>query len=84
MKKAFDWICSFALKGIRAEIDFGNRSLKSQMKLANRLGASYVMIVGDDEIENSSIILRNMSIGSQVAIPIEGIVEKIESVLNLG
>ncbi|VEN74963.1 Histidine--tRNA ligase [Candidatus Desulfarcum epimagneticum] len=84
VEKASDLSCRFAARGIRAEADFSGRSLKSQMKLANRLGALHVMILGDDELEKGQVILRNMAAGSQVSIPLEGIVENVESALGLG
>ena len=84
MTQAFDWICDFGAKGIAAEMDFQNRSLKSQMKLANRLKASHVMIIGDDEIEKGEAIVRDMTASAQVSIPLKGIVTAIEPILNRG
>ena len=52
-------------KGVTADMDFQNSSLKSQMKKADRLGARFVLIVGDEEIKNGKGILRNMKTKSQ-------------------
>ena len=41
------------------------RSLKSQMKDANRLQAKYALIIGDDEINNKIFCLKNMETGNQ-------------------
>ncbi len=43
------WVCDLAADGIRAEMDFSDRSLKSQMKRADKSGAGYVLIVGEQE-----------------------------------
>jgi len=75
---AFEWVCSLGDQGIRAELDFGGKSLKSQMKRADRLEADYVLIVGDDELEKGEAILRNMETKDQVSIPIDGLVETIK------
>jgi histidyl-tRNA synthetase len=75
---AFEWICAFGKEGVRAELDFGGRSLKSQMKQADKLEARYVLIVGDDELEKGEAILRNMQAKDQVTVPFDGLVEKIK------
>ncbi len=75
---AFEWICQLGLTGIGAEMDFSNKSLKSQMKRADRLGASYVLILGDKELEEGAAILRNMATKEQISLPIDGMVEKIK------
>lgn len=48
-------------KGIRAELDHQNRSLKSQFKLADKLDAKFVAILGSDELAQGLIKIRNMS-----------------------
>jgi len=75
---AFDWSCAFSLAGINAEIDFADKSLKSQMKKANRLGAKYVLIVGEKEIEQKSVILRNMITKEQLSFPLDNLVEAVK------
>jgi len=47
--------------GIAAELDHQARSLKSQFKQADRLGARYVLVVGPDELASGEVTLRNMS-----------------------
>ncbi len=76
--KAFEWTAAFGLKGIRAEMDFGDKSLKSQMKRANRLGAAYALIVGEKELEEGSVVFRNMTTKDQISIPIDGLIENIQ------
>ncbi|MEO8210086.1 MAG: ATP phosphoribosyltransferase regulatory subunit, partial [bacterium] len=60
--------------GIRCETDFLNRSVKSQMKEANKLNAEFVFVMGDDELKTNSGNLKRMSDGSEI---------KIESLDNL-
>ncbi len=79
---AFEWICALGLEGVRAEMDFSNKSLKAQMKRADRLAAPYVMIVGDDELKQGSAILRNMQTKEQESIPFDDIVEKVKAVVG--
>jgi histidyl-tRNA synthetase len=70
------------LTGICAETDFSNKSLKSQMKRADRLGASYVLIVGDKELEEGSAILRNMATKEQTSISLDNVIESIQQTLS--
>ncbi len=58
--------------GIWAERDYAGASLKSQMKKADRSGAKYVLIVGEDELAKGTAILRNMQTKEQTEVPIDG------------
>ncbi len=82
IEMAFEWICAFGLEGICSEMDFNNRSLKSQMKRADRLGAERVLIVGEKEIKEGTVILRNMATKEQISIPIDSVVENIKAKLR--
>ena len=46
---------------IKAETDIMNRGLKAQMKYADRTGAKYVCVLGDDEIEKGVVNVKRMS-----------------------
>lgn len=76
--QAFEWVCAFGEEGIRAELDFSGKSLKSLMKRADRLNTGYALIVGDDELEKGAAILRNMQTKAQISIPIDGLVETVK------
>ncbi|NLZ62429.1 MAG: histidine--tRNA ligase [Lentisphaerae bacterium] len=56
--------------GGRVKADFSNRSLKAQMRSANREGASRVLILGEAELSQSSVICRNMTTSEQVTLPV--------------
>ena len=51
--------------GINCETDFLNRSVKSQMKEANKMNAKYVIVIGENELVNNKVKLKNMSDGSE-------------------
>ncbi len=62
-------LCAFLRdKDLRAETDLVGRSLKAQMKYANKIGARYTLILGDGEIECGKAQLRNMENGEQTEI----------------
>ena len=51
--------------GKRVYVDFDARSLKSQMRLADKLGAKSVIIIGDEELKTGTVLLRDMSTKEQ-------------------
>jgi histidyl-tRNA synthetase len=59
------------LKGIPAEMDYGGKSLKSQMKKADKLNSHFTLILGDREMETGQGELRDMQSSSQQSIPLE-------------
>ena len=79
---AFEWMCTLGLEGVRAEMDFSNKSLKSQMKRADRLGAAYVLIVGEDELQKGLAVLRNMRTKEQISVAFDEIVDKLKDILG--
>lgn len=50
-------------EGVAAERDYMNRSVKAQMKYANKIGARYTVVLGDNEIEAGKAGLKNMETG---------------------
>ena len=58
-------------EGSYAECDIVGRSLKAQMKYANKIGAKYTLIIGDSEIDAGEAQLRNMSSGEQTAVKLD-------------
>ena len=55
--------------GISADMDFNERSLKSQMKAASARKARFVCILGEEELASGTVAVKNMSTGEQVQIP---------------
>ena len=79
---AFTWSTALGVKGIAAAVEYGRKSLKAQMKQANRQSAGRVLIVGESELESGRAVLRNMGDKSQVEISLDGIVEKLIEILQ--
>ncbi len=62
---AFQLLTELRHAGIAADMDFMNRSLKAQMKYANKYPATFVALIGEDELAQKKIMLKNMETGSQ-------------------
>ena len=60
-------------RGIYAECDLVGRSLKAQMKYADKMGAQYTLIIGDSELESGKAQLKCMRDSSQSEIDIDSI-----------
>ena len=56
------------LLGISADYDKLDRSVKAQMKQANKLGCKYSLIIGDNEIAEGKVMLKNMALGESVEV----------------
>jgi len=75
--KAFQWAAALGTAGIGVAMEYGEKSLKAQMKQANRQGAGRVLIVGESELEAGKAVLRNMADKSQRELPMDGLVENL-------
>jgi histidyl-tRNA synthetase len=60
-------------QGICAEVDYLSRSIKSQMREADRLQAQYVVVIGEREMKSNSAWLKNMRTGEETAISLDKI-----------
>jgi histidyl-tRNA synthetase len=63
--------------GISSEIDYQRRSLKAAMRQADKRKVPYVAIIGDEEMKENRLTLRNMRTGEQEKLTMEQVVEKI-------
>lgn len=66
--KAAGIVAKLRRQGVYAEYDLVARSLKAQMKYADKINAKYTLIIGDNEIESGKAILKNMQESSQTEV----------------
>lgn len=82
-KKAQTWgiktLSRFREIGLSATMDYMGRSMKAQMKDANRENASYALIVGENELETGLLTLRNMKESEELQLSIDQVLEKFQS-----
>lgn len=77
--EGFKLLNSLRQQGLSAAMDFAGRSMKAQMKQANKLGAKYSVILGEDEISEGVVMLRSMEDSSQTKVPMNQVAEKIKA-----
>jgi len=68
---AFALASQLRREGISAQMDYDASSLRAQMRSANRAGAAWAVIIGEQEKEQGNVILRNMSIGEQETVGLD-------------
>ncbi|MGZ3577744.1 MAG: histidine--tRNA ligase [Syntrophales bacterium] len=68
--------------GIKTEMDYGGKSLKSQMKRADKLSSHYALILGDREISENRAEFRNMQKGTQETIGLDNLENTIVKILR--
>ena len=67
--------------GIATEMDHQGRSLKSQMKVADRLGALFVVVVGPDEVASGQVTVRDMSSSGERGVVLEDIASEVGTLI---
>lgn len=69
-KKAFELSHNLREEGFYAEYDTMSRGLKAQMRYANKIGAHYCIVLGEDELIKGIGKIKNMDTGKEVEIPL--------------
>jgi histidyl-tRNA synthetase len=68
-------------EGISSDLDYGGRGMRAQFKQADRTGASYVAILGEDELARGVCTVRDMASGEERIVPVaEGAKDLIRAV----
>jgi histidyl-tRNA synthetase len=74
---AFVLMAKLQAQGIRAEMDFQGKSLKAQMRRADKLQATYALIIGEDEMNSGQAQLKNMADGIQEPIALNDLAQEL-------
>lgn len=68
---AFLLMCRLQRMGFSVELDYEGKSLKSQMRRADKFRARYSLIIGEDELAKGKAALKEMDRGVQTEVPID-------------
>ncbi|MCQ2481168.1 MAG: histidine--tRNA ligase [Clostridia bacterium] len=69
--EAMRMVTDLRSSGIKAQTDVVGRSLKAQMKYADKIGAKYTVVLGSDELANKAATVKNMSTGEKTELSLE-------------
>lgn len=76
-------ICELLRKdGFKVQTDICGRGLKAQMKFADKTGARFTMVLGDNECESGNAKIKNMQSGEETEVRLDGISEGLMRVIN--
>lgn len=76
-RRVFQLAKSLRDEGFSVESDVAGRSLKAQMKYADKIGARFSMVVGDEELKSGKAQLKNMATGEQSEVALDELVQRI-------
>lgn len=65
-------------KGFSCDLDYASRSAKGQFRQADRVGARWAVVIGDEELESDTCTLRDMATGEERKIPAGDILRAVE------
>lgn len=80
--KAYQIIRELRNNNLSCEFDLLDRSLKAQMREANRLNAKFALILGQDEFQKNSIIVKNLSTGEQEEVFLDNLLDYLKAKVN--
>lgn len=81
-REAFRLLYEARRCGLCADMGYQRGSIKSQMRLANKVEAKYVMILGEEEMRRNEVALKNMRSGNQENVPLHNLSEKLKEILQ--
>ncbi|CAB0509773.1 histidine--tRNA ligase [Corynebacterium diphtheriae] len=67
--------------GISADMSYGDRGLKGAMKGADRAGARFALVLGDRELENNCVAVKDLAQQEQRDVPLDNLIVEIQSAL---
>ena len=68
---------------ISVDMDYLNKSLKGAMRAANDAGATFVLILGDNELEKNTLVLKDMSSGEQKQVKMQDFITEIKKTIGV-
>ncbi|MCD8026572.1 MAG: histidine--tRNA ligase [Clostridiales bacterium] len=81
--KAFEIIKSVRDSGLIAETDVVGRGLRAQMKYADKIGAKYSLVIGDNELEQGEAEVKNMESGEKTRLALDNTFAEKFSILEI-
>ncbi|MCK0440541.1 histidine--tRNA ligase [Gordonia alkaliphila] len=70
--------------GVSVDLAYGDRGLKGAMKAADRSGARLALVLGENELADGTIEIKDLADGQQTKVALDGIVAEVRARLNLG
>ncbi|SEH20769.1 histidine--tRNA ligase [Selenomonas sp. KH1T6] len=78
-KPAFKLLQQLRGAGLKALMDYAGRSMKAQMKQAGKAGARFALILGEDEIKENAVMLKDMEKSEQQKVSLDEVIDQIQN-----
>ena len=78
-KPAFRLLQELRGAGLKALMDYAGRSMKAQMKQAGKAGARFALILGEDEIKENAVMLKDMEKSQQQKVSLDEVIDQIQN-----
>lgn len=79
--EGFKLLNQFRQVGLMADIDHLSRSIRAQFKYADRIGANYTIVIGEEELNKQAVKLRNMVDGEEKEVRLDNLVTELKQKL---
>lgn len=76
-ERCFNLLHDIRQQGVSAQMDFSGRKLAKVMQQANQIGAEYVVVMGDEELQKGQVELKEMASGQKNIISIDELVTTV-------
>ncbi|MBP1761351.1 MAG: histidyl-tRNA synthetase, partial [Firmicutes bacterium] len=80
--RAMNMLSGLRRAGIRADRDYNQRSIKAQMKYADKMGARLVLLLGEDEFQRGVVTIRDMQTRQQSEVANDALIAAIKAILE--
>lgn len=71
---AFKLLWQMRRRHLSVEMDFSSKKLSQKMRYANTIGASFVAVIGEEELEKKTLLLKEMASGKEERIPLDNLI----------
>lgn len=78
MSYAFKTATALRQAGINTEVNYTKKSVKAMMNYANRIGVANVIIIGEDEVKQNLVTIKNMETGKQQICSLDKVIETLK------
>ena len=69
--KALQLVAALRREGLSSQMDVMGRSMRKQMKYADKLGARFTAVIGDTELAEGKVAVKNMASGEKIDLPLD-------------
>jgi len=78
VKESLQIVQELRTNGVKADFSLGKKGVSKNLQYANTLGIPYVIIIGEDELKQNKVLLRDMNSGTEQLLSVEQVIKKLK------